>query len=153
MNGRQNTKSCDITGQENGLLSTTLDNFIRTITFNYYISLLFLLLIIFLIVSYSFSCANFLFAGWFVGLSIYLFILFFFSNLTTLHIFHFNIFFIFLSYSPIPSLTLIFPAGDELLSVNGVVMQGLTHRQASRVFKTIRQGQVLCYVARRVLER
>jgi hypothetical protein len=49
--------------------------------------------------------------------------------------------------------THIFFAGDELLSVNGVVMQGLTYRQASTVFKTIRQGQVLCYVARRVLER
>jgi len=43
-------------------------------------------------------------------------------------------------------------AGDELLSVNGVVMQGLTHKQASMVFKSIKQGQVLCYVARRITQ-
>jgi len=32
-------------------------------------------------------------------------------------------------------------------------MQGLTHRQASTVFKAIREGQVLCYVARRIQEK
>jgi len=36
--------------------------------------------------------------------------------------------------------------------VNGVVMQGLTHRKASNVFKSIREGLVICYVARRVQE-
>jgi len=32
-------------------------------------------------------------------------------------------------------------------------MQGLSHKQASTVFKTIREGQVLCYVARRIQEK
>jgi len=56
-------------------------------------------------------------------------------------------------FSPVgPVLTLCSDAGDEILSVNGVVMQGLTHRKASNVFKSIREGLVICYVARRVQE-
>ena len=81
-------------------------------------------------------------------------------------VFHFTSFsFAFFSLNNILSVSLIFIkvpqelntrtmicAGDEILSVNRVVMQGLTHRQASTVFKRIKKGQVICCVARRIKE-
>ncbi|XP_037080727.1 uncharacterized protein LOC119101495 [Pollicipes pollicipes] len=39
--------------------------------------------------------------------------------------------------------------GDEILAVNGESMQGLSHAEAVVVFKSVRSGQVLLYVARR----
>jgi len=42
--------------------------------------------------------------------------------------------------------------GDEVLSVNGVVMQGLSHSQAIKLFKEVR-GPMSLYLARRGHER
>jgi len=39
--------------------------------------------------------------------------------------------------------------GDEILSINGQVLQGMTHGQAISVFKNIRQGSVSLHIARR----
>lgn len=39
--------------------------------------------------------------------------------------------------------------GDEILSINGQVLQGMTHGQAISVFKNIRHGQVSLHIARR----
>jgi len=41
--------------------------------------------------------------------------------------------------------------GDEILSVNGRGVQGLSHQQAIQQFRNIRSGQVTIYLARRVL--
>jgi len=39
--------------------------------------------------------------------------------------------------------------GDEVLSINGQVLQGMTHGQAISVFKNIRMGAVSLHIARR----
>lgn len=39
--------------------------------------------------------------------------------------------------------------GDEILAVNGLPLQGLSHSEAISVFKNIRQGKVLLHVVRR----
>jgi len=39
--------------------------------------------------------------------------------------------------------------GDEILSINGQVLQGMTHGQAIAVFKNIRHGTVSLHIARR----
>jgi len=39
--------------------------------------------------------------------------------------------------------------GDEILSINGQVLQGMTHGQAISVFKNIRHGSVSLHIARR----
>merc|ERR1711953_1165228 len=39
--------------------------------------------------------------------------------------------------------------GDEILSINGQVLQGMTHGQAISVFKNIRMGAVSLHIARR----
>lgn len=39
--------------------------------------------------------------------------------------------------------------GDEIFTVNGMVMQGLSHSEAIAVFKTIKQGQIVLHVGRR----
>ncbi|KAF0311564.1 PDZ domain-containing protein 2 [Amphibalanus amphitrite] len=39
--------------------------------------------------------------------------------------------------------------GDEILAVNGYSMQGLSHGEAVVVFKSVRSGQVILYIARR----
>jgi len=41
------------------------------------------------------------------------------------------------------------PAGDEVLAVNGLALQGLSHSEAISVFKNIRAGRVVIHVARR----
>merc|ERR1719278_1404240 len=40
--------------------------------------------------------------------------------------------------------------GDEILSINGQVLQGMTHGQAISVFKNIKQGAVSLHIARRL---
>jgi len=39
--------------------------------------------------------------------------------------------------------------GDEILAVNGLPLQGLSHSEAISAFKNIRQGKVLLHVIRR----
>jgi hypothetical protein len=39
--------------------------------------------------------------------------------------------------------------GDEILAVNGMPLQGLSHSEAISVFKNIRSGKILLHVARR----
>jgi len=41
-------------------------------------------------------------------------------------------------------------SGDEILSINGQVLQGMTHGQAIAVFKNIKQGSVSLHIARRL---
>ena len=43
----------------------------------------------------------------------------------------------------------IFFSGDEILAVNGLALQGMSHAEAISVFKNIRSGKVLLHVARR----
>ena len=40
-------------------------------------------------------------------------------------------------------------AGDEILAVNGLALQGMSHAEAISVFKNIRSGKVLLHAARR----
>ena len=40
-------------------------------------------------------------------------------------------------------------SGDEILSINGQVLQGMTHGQAIAVFKNIKEGKVSLHLARR----
>jgi len=40
-------------------------------------------------------------------------------------------------------------SGDEILSINGTILQGMSHRQAISVFKNIREGYVSLHIARR----
>ena len=40
-------------------------------------------------------------------------------------------------------------AGDEVLAVNGLALQGMSHSEAISVFKNIRSGRVVLHVARR----
>ena len=42
-------------------------------------------------------------------------------------------------------------AGDEILSVNGRGVQGLSHQQAIQLFRNIKSGQITIYLARRLL--
>ena len=42
-----------------------------------------------------------------------------------------------------------FSAGDEVLAVNGLALQGMSHSEAISVFKNIRSGRVVLHVARR----
>ena len=39
--------------------------------------------------------------------------------------------------------------GDEILSINGLSVQGLSHREAISIFKTIKAGIVTIHIARR----
>lgn len=39
--------------------------------------------------------------------------------------------------------------GDEILSVNGKALQGLSHQEAINVFKSIKSGEVVILVGRR----
>lgn len=39
--------------------------------------------------------------------------------------------------------------GDEILAVNGLALQGMSHSEAISVFKNIRVGRVVLHVARR----
>lgn len=39
--------------------------------------------------------------------------------------------------------------GDEILSINGLVLQGMSHGQAIGIFKNIKQGVVSLHIARR----
>ncbi|KAF5274610.1 hypothetical protein FQA39_LY07222 [Lamprigera yunnana] len=43
--------------------------------------------------------------------------------------------------------------GDEILTVNGKVLHGLSHQEAINVFKKIRMGSVLLHVGRRVVRK
>jgi len=43
----------------------------------------------------------------------------------------------------------LFNSGDEILSINGQVLQGMTHGQAIAVFKNIKHGMVSLHIARR----
>jgi C-terminal processing protease CtpA/Prc len=43
--------------------------------------------------------------------------------------------------------------GDEILSVNGKPLQGLSHQEAINVFKAIKQGDVVILVGRRNLRK
>ena len=40
-------------------------------------------------------------------------------------------------------------SGDEILAVNGLALQGMSHAEAISVFKNIRIGKVVLHVARR----
>ena len=40
-------------------------------------------------------------------------------------------------------------SGDEILSVNGMAVQGMSHSEAISIFKNIKIGLVTLYVARR----
>ena len=42
-----------------------------------------------------------------------------------------------------------FYTGDEILAVNGMALQGMSHSEAISVFKNIRVGKVVLHVARR----
>jgi len=42
--------------------------------------------------------------------------------------------------------------GDEILSVNGRGVQGLSHQQAIQQFRNIKSGAVTIYLARRALQ-
>lgn len=42
--------------------------------------------------------------------------------------------------------------GDEILSVNGRGVQGLSHQQAIQLFRNIKSGQIVILLARRVLQ-
>jgi len=44
---------------------------------------------------------------------------------------------------------LFYDSGDEILSINGQVLQGMTHGQAIAVFKNIKHGMVSLHIARR----
>ena len=44
---------------------------------------------------------------------------------------------------------LFFFLGDEVLAVNGLALQGMSHSEAISVFKNIRSGRVVLHVARR----
>jgi len=44
---------------------------------------------------------------------------------------------------------LVSDSGDEILSINGQVLQGMTHGQAIAVFKNIKHGMVSLHIARR----
>lgn len=55
-------------------------------------------------------------------------------------------FFFFLCYNVINMFVL---AGDEILSVNGEELAGLSHAEAIQVFKRVRNGQIRLKVARR----
>ena len=48
-----------------------------------------------------------------------------------------------------PNITLFLSAGDEVLAVNGLALQGMSHSEAISVFKNIRSGRVVLHVARR----
>ena len=39
--------------------------------------------------------------------------------------------------------------GDEILSINGLSVEGLSHREAISIFKNIKTGLITLYVARR----
>merc|ERR1711976_1123044 len=39
--------------------------------------------------------------------------------------------------------------GDEILSINGLSVQGLSHREAISIFKNIKSGLVTLHIARR----
>ena len=43
--------------------------------------------------------------------------------------------------------------GDEILSVNGQTLTGLSHNEAISVFKRIRTGEVVLQIVRRPLTR
>lgn len=43
--------------------------------------------------------------------------------------------------------------GDEILTVNGKVLHGLSHQEAINVFKKIRMGSVLLHVGRRIIRK
>ncbi len=40
-------------------------------------------------------------------------------------------------------------AGDEIYSVNGVPVQGLTHSEAITMFKEVKQGDIVIVIGRR----
>ena len=42
-----------------------------------------------------------------------------------------------------------FYSGDEILAVNGLALQGMSHSEAISVFKNIRVGKVVLHLARR----
>lgn len=44
-------------------------------------------------------------------------------------------------------------AGDEILSVNGSALQGLSHQEAIAVFKSIKTGDVTILIGRRSPKR
>ena len=46
-------------------------------------------------------------------------------------------------------LSFYFVPGDEILAVNGLALQGMSHSEAISVFKNIRSGRVVLHVARR----
>lgn len=49
----------------------------------------------------------------------------------------------------IPNLIIFNWIGDEILSVNGKPLQGVSHQQAIDVFKSIKTGDVIILVGRR----
>jgi len=56
---------------------------------------------------------------------------------------------------PKPALMLHFllSVGDEILTVNGSPLQGLSHAEAVGVFKKIKNGDVILQVARRIVAK
>ena len=50
---------------------------------------------------------------------------------------------------PYITCTIYHAAGDEVLAVNGLALQGMSHSEAISVFKNIRSGRVVLHVARR----
>ena len=42
-------------------------------------------------------------------------------------------------------------SGDEILTVNGRGVQGLSHQQAIQLFRNIKSGQIVILLARRLL--
>ena len=50
------------------------------------------------------------------------------------------------------SITSFLVTGDEILSVNGRGVQGLSHQQAIQLFRNIKSGQIVILLARRVLQ-
>ena len=46
-------------------------------------------------------------------------------------------------------ITIFIISGDEILSVNGMAVQGMSHSEAISIFKNIKMGFVTLHVARR----
>ena len=49
----------------------------------------------------------------------------------------------------IPEINSLYNLGDEILAVNGLALQGMSHSEAISVFKNIRVGKVVLHLARR----
>ena len=54
-----------------------------------------------------------------------------------------------MDYKSVLYLPIFIITGDEILSVNGMAVQGMSHSEAISIFKNIKMGFVTLHVARR----